>query len=294
MNIIVDHDNDLTYETNGYLRRFFNSICIPVLNILPPKSNTLIRKSHKSVDEVVDNATTHKALELLYKKGHKKHSKSWPQKVMHKLWFGTNNSKAVRNRLQLVKRELRNTLMTLKQKDTPISILSIASGSARAVIESIVETNSMDKKISIIFLDKNPEALEYSKRLSEEHNLTSNSNCNLTWINGTAETFLRSVQDNKFDIVEMVGLLDYFIDEKAVSVFRNIKNVLNGSGIFITANISHNQEEKFLTDVIGWKMIYRSAEELGGLLLEAGFNEREIQLYYEPLEIHVVSVAKNK
>lgn len=291
MDILIDRDQSLTYETNGHWRKLFNSLFIPVMNVLPARSNRFIRMSHKSVDEVVSNATTHKALEVLYKKGHKKHSISWFQRFMHRLWFDMNNSKAVRNRLKLVKREFKRLLILKSQQHRSISILSIASGSARAVIESIVETNGIGGSIAAIFLDKNPDALEYSKQLTKEYHIDENANCDFKWVNGSAGTFLTSLEGRRFDIVEMVGLLDYFDDEKAVEIFRNIKSVLSDKGSFITANISHNSEEPFMTTAIGWKMIYRSASELGELLIKAGFRDREIRLYYEPLQIHAVAVA---
>jgi len=288
----VDTDNNLNYEVNGFLKKIFNLAYIPVLNYLPVSSKKMIKNSHKSVSDVIDNATNHDALEILYKKGDKKYSQNLLSKISHKIWFGTNNSKAVRNRLRLVKRELSSSLKSALNRKDHIFLLSIASGSARAVIESLHSLHIPEhKSVSVFFLDKNPMALEYSKGLLNEYNLSSNPRFKFEWINDNAGASLRKFDRNKLDIVEMVGLLDYFDDDKAVEIFSNIFNVLNGGGVFVTANINDNSERVFLTRVIGWPMIYRTCEQLGVLLLKAGFNKNNVRLFYEPLKIHGVAVA---
>ena len=156
MRILIDKDLTLGYELNGLPRSIFNVFFIPFLNVLPSWTKQIIQRSHRSVDEVIENATTHKALEVLYKKGHKEHSDNIIRWAIHRIWFDTSNSKAVRNRLRLVKRELINVISNKLMNGQDISILSIASGSARAIIESLEEIElSNSQNISVVFLDKN-------------------------------------------------------------------------------------------------------------------------------------------
>jgi hypothetical protein len=291
MNITVDTDESLQYEANGIVRGVFNRLFLLPFNLIPKQSRSIVRKSHKSVDEIVQHATTHHALEILYKKGHKDHSRGLLQKLVHHIWFNTGNSRAVRNRLRLVKRELTKALKDLIAKGDDVSILSIASGSARAVVESILDARPGTAPISAIFLDKNPQALEYSKELLHSYKLDELATIKASWVNGTAETFVRSQPPKSFNVIEMVGLLDYFDDEKAVSIFSAIRDSMKSPGVFITANICPNPEEAFITKTIDWRMIYRTAEDLGALLLRAGFQKDEIALYYEPLKVHVVAVV---
>ena len=70
--------------------------------------------------------------------------------------------------------------------------------------------------VFVTFLDKNPYALEYSKNLAKD----LPKHFNLHWVEDTASSFPKYL-DNKPDLnlVEMVGLLDYFDDEKVISVF---------------------------------------------------------------------------
>lgn len=290
----VFHDNDPTlgYEINSFLRKTVNLFLIPILNLLPVHARKTIKKSNKFVAEIIDNATTHKALEILYKKGGS-HS-SFMGKISHFVWFNTNNSKAVRNRIKLVKRELKKRLRESIDSKKEISILSIAAGSARAIIESIIEAKiPQDIPLRITFLDKSVQALEYSQQLMDDMGLKKRENDRFTWVGETVNTYLKREEEN-YSIIEMVGLMDYFTDDKALTIFKNIHSLLKPGGIFITANINHNSEKKFVTKAIGWPMIYREAQHLGHLVHDAGFSEENIDLFYEPLKIHSVIIARKK
>lgn len=288
--IITEDNTQNEYETNSLLKKVFNFFFIPLLNNIPHKLNVWIKRSNHSAGRVIETATSHSALEILYKKGRTRKRGSFINNIFRSVWFNTNNSKAVRNRLKLVKRELHRVIVEKQKTQTEVFILSIASGSARAIFEALELPDVHKEKIKVLFLDKNEKALDYSKKLS-----TNVEGPNFSWVQGTAESYLReNVKDNSVDIVEMVGLLDYFNDEKVKSLSNRIYGVLKDSGVFITANIDDNKERKFVNDTIGWKMIYRSGRELALLLLKSGFSLKDMSVYYEPLEIHSVVVAKSK
>lgn len=289
---VVDYKNIENFETHSFLRRLFDVFLLPLLNNLPKKSRNVIRKTHHSADEVIRYKTTHRALENLYNYGLPNLSRNIFQKFFHSIWFNTANSKAVRNRLKIVNRFLKESIKDLYEKKGSIKILSIASGSARAVIESVSGLGVKNyPNINIYFLDKNPEALEYSRTLAEERGL-NREKC--SWHEGTATSYLDSLRKSgeKVDLVEMVGLLDYFDDEKVVKTLSLINEILEDGGVLITANINHNKEKKFVTNVIGWEMKYRTHDELIDLLISAGFEEGELDVYTEPFEIHTVVSAK--
>jgi len=93
------------------------------------------------------------------------------------------------------------------------------------------------------------------------------------------------------DIVEMIGLLDYLRNQKAVSLFKAIKASLPSYGRFYTCNILPNPERIFLEQVIDWKMTYRTATELRQLLLDAGFEETRARIIVEPMRIHAIAIG---
>lgn len=288
--ISVDKDPQLKYEINGFGRKTINFFLIPILNSLPPSFHNKVKKTNQKAGQVVKEKTTHAALETLYHKGSnlKFNKKHFLEGFFHEVWFNTNNAKAVRNRLKLVKRLITKAILDRKNQ-TSISVLSIASGSARAVAESILAAG-VSSKIESFFLDRSDKAIEYSKGLVDELSLLEKSNTKVEWIQDTANSFPQYI-DQKLDIVEMVGLLDYFDDEKVVRIFNTIYSNLNEGGVMISSNIVDNSERKFLDKAIGWKMIYRYGEEFAELAEKAGFQKGNIEVIYEPLKVHVIIVA---
>jgi len=285
-------DSEIKFETNNFFEKTIDLILIPILNSLPANFRGFVKKTHRSAEGVLDNVTSHKALEILYSNGQLgMTSKSLVEKIFHKIWFNTNNSKAVRNRLKITKKEIHKAAEYLIKNGEDLNILSIASGSARAVLEAVHTLEiPQGNKVNITFLDKNPEAIKYSKNLVKEFKLSKNFNLN--WITDTASNFPKYFKDSKLNIVEMVGLLDYFSDDKVEKIFKMIQANLKNGGTFIAANIDHNNEEKFVTNLVGWSMVYRSAEKLAKLALLAGFENSKTMAYYEPLKIHSVLIIK--
>ncbi len=285
----VDYDPSLGLETNTITRSIFNRIFIPILNSLPKGFKHIIKKTSNSAGVVIDYATTHKALEVLYSNGEMFSLKSLPDRFFKYVWFNINNSKAVRNRLRFVKREIKNHLDAISKSDKEIEIISIASGSSRSIIEVVKDGNYIDNtKLSITFLDKNESAIKYRKNLSEN---ISHSSIKLNWIHDSVNNFLRAAPENKFDIVEIVGLLDYFTDEKTQEIYTGIYKILQPGGILITSNVVHNSEEEFVTKVIGWPMIYKDPVRLAKLVKNSGFEYNNVRAFYEPLKIHGLVVA---
>jgi SAM-dependent methyltransferase len=290
MKIEIDNDKELNLESNSLLKKVFNVFFIPVLNSLPKNFKNIIKKTNKSASVVIENATNHKALEVLYSKGELFSFKKFGAKFFQFIWFNINNSKAVRNRLKFVKRELRMHLESISKFDRDIEVLSIASGSSRAIVEVVKHGEYLrGANLVITFLDKSEHAINYSKNLSTD---ISHLPIKLKWIQDSAGNFLRNPTGIKYDIVEIVGLLDYFTDEKVLETFSGIYKILQPGGIIITSNVNHNFEEKFITKVIDWPMIYRTAEELANLVNKAGFDYNNMKVFYEPLKIHGMVVAK--
>lgn len=291
--VILDRDSSVGYEYNSLPKKIFNLFFVPILNNLPKKFQEYIKKSNKNAKEVIDNATTHVALEIIYHGGKTKQKSSFIKKLFRSIWFNLTNTKGVRNRLKLTKRELRNTIKEFVAKNEEVHILSIAAGSARAVIESIIEAEvPKGYPLLVTFLDKNPKAAEYSKILIES--FPELETFGKHWYVMTIGSFFDEHMhlNKKFTIVEMVGLIDYFSDEKAVDTFSKINSMLHDNGMFITANICPNKEQKFISSVIDWNMIYRHPHELSELLHAANFHKEYQTIFHEPLRVHGIIVSR--
>lgn len=282
--IIIDNDSP-DYEINKFLRKSINFFLIPILNRLPRR---LFVNSGKRAKTVHEHATTHKALEVIYSFNHKLNfEKGILDGFFAHFWLKTNNAKALRNRLRLVKKELENAIHSLNKKE--IRILNLACGSNRAVIE-MVGKHKDNFNFEIFGVDKNQSAIEDAKKLCNVFDIT-----HLTkWQQDTISCFLNKNKNNpKFDIVEMVGFLDYMDNDKVIELFNKIHSILTRDGIFFTSNVKDNPERKFVTEVVGWPgLIFRNESDLIRLITKSKFKESDIRIIYEPQNIHGVIVAR--
>lgn len=291
MKIIFDIDPNIELEKKSKIGAFFHWFFVVFLNSLPRSLRGFVKKSHSSAERIIEKATTHEAIEVLYKHGERSRSKTLLQKIFFKIWFATDNPKAVRNRLRLVTRELEKSILSAFLRKEKVEILSIAAGSARAILDSINHDYFKNKNISVTFLDKNPLANEYSKNLITEFDFPHRYK--LRWVVDNAKNFPNYFKDGENpDIVEMVGLMDYFDDDAVLGIFSVIYEKMAQGGVFVTSNIVDNHERKFVTKLVGWPMIYRKPEDFFRLATNAGFKPQDLQFYYEPFKIHFLMVAK--
>lgn len=277
-------DYDGIYEIDGLLRKLMDFFTIPLLNNLP---SSIFVKSSKKAESVSKHATTHKALEIVYNFNYKfDFRKGILEEIFTYLWNLTHNAKALRNRLKLVKKQLMKSISEVEKDE--ITIASLACGSTRAVIETIANFKS-NKNFKIYAVDKNEKALEASKSLAKSLKIEHL----FTWYQASINDFLDSLNEIQFDIIEMVGFLDYRNDEEAIELFNKIYDRLNQEGFFITGNIKPNPEVKFLVNVVKWPyLIFRNENDLITLFSKSKFVNSTMEIVTEPQHIHIVSRIK--
>ena len=287
--VIIDKSGKLEYEFEGFLRKTLNAVLVNVLGLLPKKhASKLFSKTSKDGDTVKQNATTHRALEVIYSfNGKMNKDNGTVNGIFTHTWQHLLNSKALRNRLKLVKEQLRQAVFAFSDKKE-IKILSLGAGSARAIIETLASLKESNIKFQAMLLDKNEDAFIYGKELAKEYGI----NKGLIWINGSVFDAEKYCEQKNFypDIVEMVGFMDYLDEDRSVKLFDRIYALLNKKGIFIGCNIRYNRESKFLTKVLGWPMIYKDEHYLRKIVNKSQFNDSKI--IYEPLKVHGFVVCR--
>jgi SAM-dependent methyltransferase len=194
------------------------------------------------------------------------------------------NRQAVTNRLKVVV-DLLVKAFSQFINEPEVRLLSIASGSAQAVIEAILKS---PQNVRVVLLDIDPTAIEEAKRSVREAGLEDR----FSFICDSTRVLEKVCADFKPHIIEMVGFLDYRPKKQAIKLIRLIKNCLVPGGIFLTCNIRKNREKIFLDWVLLWPMIYRNERQLGELLLEGGFSSERINIIYEPFKIHGIAIAQ--
>lgn len=226
------------------------------------------------------------ALEGARKRGILPYLREWIAVRLSRYWMGhSHNRQALRNRLLISIRLLEEAIQAVPDEET-VRILSIASGSARAVVSAI--KHFPNRKFNVTLLDADPTALANAKALAQREGIADS----FTYYNGTTNDIECVVGDNKPHIVEMVGFMDYRPHQKAVALSRRIKNLLRDGGVYLCANIQPNNEAGLLTWGLLWPMIYRTTEEYARVMREAGFSDTNVRYVREPFGIHILSVAK--
>lgn len=221
---------------------------------------------------------------------HGKGIKAWLGSHIDNFWISMRNAQAVRNRRRMVETYLRDVLRQKHQKlGRTIRIISIACGSTQALLEAIHEAFPDGNGYELVLVDVDPAAFPMARVIARKLSLRRN----IVTFQGTLSQYLATPEGslNKFDLVELVGLLDYFPTDKAIQLMNTIRTkVLTSGGVLVTGHICPNWEAFFLYWIIHWRMLYRTPAMLRDMILKAGFASQDVTVEVEPHGIH--SIAK--
>jgi len=232
--------------------------------------------------EIKEKAASWKALDIVY--NYQKGSEN----IFADFWHDLRSSQASRNRLKLLKNLLFKNIEEISNRNEEIKMISIASGSAQGVIETIAKAKEKGILVRSVLIDLDPTALEYSKKLAQKMGVENQ----LTFVNRRASAIIEIGKDFKPNLIEMIGFLEYRPFEKAVKLISSIYQVLEKGGVFLVSQIAPNAESFFLREVINWPMIYRKPKEFAKILSLSGFSLDNCIFYEEPLKIHYVAECK--
>jgi extracellular factor (EF) 3-hydroxypalmitic acid methyl ester biosynthesis protein len=238
---------------------------------------------------IKEGAASWRALNLIYNYSFPK-----PRKFSDRidnLWLMSPNAQGVRNRHKLATEQISEAVELLSgiYKGEKIRILSLAAGSAEGLLNAVAETHRKGIGVSCLLVDHNELAMEYATRVAESLDIKHLVKVEVTSVTSIPKIKWLMAQFSPH-IVEMMGLLDYIEDAKAVSLVRTIRFGLPAHGRFFTCNIMPNPEQHFLKHVLNWDMIYRTPEELKRLFVRSGFED--IRILTEPMNIHSIAIGE--
>jgi len=289
MKVLVRKD----LESHNALIFFLRFLTVPLMNNIP--KSVLQKAMHKTSNDastVVKGVGSTSALEVMYTRYNRRlFSRGIGQGLADIFWHHLiSQPKALRNRLKIVEETIESRLISLiKKGQKDIKILNVGGGSSRALVHTLHKLfdGGYEFNPSIINIDKDKKAIEIGKKIALDNDLEEV----FKWINSDVRDLDSIVASNSFDIIEMVGLLDYFDDNKANSVLKIIYESLKKGGLFIVANIHFNNEMKFIENT-GWpKMYYRDLSGMEKIVKDAGF-KKEPNLIFEPLKVHIITVVE--
>lgn len=274
-------NGSLTWQEKLYERRLLG----------PRWVSRLFGSIHPYLGQVREMVTTSGALDIIYAVPVLfKHPRTIGEKLTAFL-LSQPDGQAVRNRLRLTYTYLFQSLEERWDKgQQSIRVLSLASGSAQAVLEAVQH-----------FLLKHPEA-DIKVRLVDLSG-TSLNRANFLAQNRGLGKYVETVQDNlrtyleteprgKWDIVEMVGFLDYRRADSIHFLVSRVHKVLRENGVFIAAQIAPSPWSFLVRWTINWPhLIRRSADDYRDILIRA-WGEQGIQVIPEAHHIHTVSICR--
>jgi len=205
-------------------------------------------------------------------------------------WLNIRNAQAVRNRLKIVKKLLTQSILQAyirHGRDRKIRIMSLAAGSAQAVLEVAFELLTKEGiEVEILLIDHDPSAVAEMKERCQVLGLEKHTIIK----RGLVEKFDRHLHGFQPDIIEMCGYMDYFSQESMTTLSRRIKDHLPDDGVFLTCHVHPNHEAYFLQYVVNWWMWYKTLDEFKAILSDSGYTN--VRYETEVHKIHTVAMAK--
>ena len=270
----------LQYKLEGFMKVYWAMERSPD-KITPKYASIFFDRFSSPLKEIRRGSASWKALDIIYHWDFKPALSL--EKILANFWIGMRNAQAVRNRVRLIKRDLLNEILSLKKEK--VEMLSIACGSAEAVLEVVSAARVHGVEVHVTLVDLDSQALRYAEQLAEKYGVKDLQVTIRTSVRGLE----RKLSGAQFDIIEMLGFLDYLQYSKAVNYILRIRQMLKEGGTFFTCNIMPNFERPFLRWIIYWPMIYRTPHQVAQIMVAAGYDKEQVSLVSEPQEIHVIA-----
>lgn len=275
-------------QQNGWFRRIIlRPIWLGVTRVLPVRvMRYFFTRSCRHTHDIHHYARTHRALELMYgftpKRATRTSLREW---LLSCFWESVvENARAVRNRLHVATGLLVRLGIGAARRYGYVSILSLAAGSARTVIEALALLREQGIMAEAVLIDRSQGALKFAKSLAEERGVLEA----IRFERGDVSQFEDYLVGRAPDIVEVIGLFEYLSDEQAVDLLaRSWKCLLEG-GTLIASNARREPETRFVERVVEWPRALRTAEELLHLAQIAGIPTHVCRVLVEPLGIQQV------
>ncbi len=184
--------------------------------------------------------------------------------------------KAVRNRKTYFKSQM---VPLIEQSNETISLLNVASGPARDLLE-LYQLLPDPNKLKSTCVEIDERAVAYAKSLTEPYA----SNINFVNVN-----VFRYKPCGKYDVIWSAGLFDYFSDKAFIMVLQRMKLWLKPGGTIIIGNFNekHNPSRDYMEIFGEWFLIHRTESQLKKLAILAGFRMSQITVSSEKERVNL-------
>jgi len=186
---------------------------------------------------------------------------------------------ALRNRLRLTAGLLTDLI---NRGNPPVHVLCLGAGPGQIILRAMAAANV---ECDATMVDLNTDAFEFGANLAREYGLGDR----IRFIQGDVRN-VRSMLDYPPTVVKMIGICEYLTDEQIVDIASAVAEVMPAGSPIVFNNITRRHgSDRFFRRVLGVNLIYRSVDELLGLMGQACFGDFEV--HDEPLGVYSVVVG---
>ncbi|MCB9740066.1 MAG: class I SAM-dependent methyltransferase [Deltaproteobacteria bacterium] len=206
---------------------------------------------------------------------------------------------AVRERKNLILRQLTALMQGWDKPDQKIRLLSIAAGPAQEVYELLRDRDHMPAPVEIVLFDQDANALAYAYgRIKTLVDTKWRGRVQVTFLHEGIRALIKNPAMFEgvglFDGVICCGLYDYLNDKVAAGLTAKLYSVLREGGeVWIGNMVPENPCRWFMEHHQDWRLLYRTREEILAFA-RAGVPSAEHRILEEPTGVNpFVAVRRN-
>lgn len=202
----------------------------------------------------------------------------------------TAAARAVRSRRTFLKERLESFCHHRAKEGFTTRIMNLACGPTRELFDFLASCDYSDM-ISVICIDADPKALEYTNHTV---NVIPHS-ASVRFMNDNVVRWALGRLKHNFgfqDIIYSAGLADYLDDRVLLALINRCYEHLDWGGTLIIGNFGNRNEHKtFLDQILQWKIIHRSTEDLRGIFAKSIFAS-PIEIAAEENGVNLFAIAQ--
>jgi extracellular factor (EF) 3-hydroxypalmitic acid methyl ester biosynthesis protein len=198
---------------------------------------------------------------------------------------------AVRNRMQMMAEWIAARARQGRRSDQPLRVAVVGSAFGLDVGAAVRLLSSEPRSaLWISLLDMDPAALEFARQhLAPLLAPTDRLDAIPTNVFRLAQRRRLAAPLADTDLLLCPGLFDYLDDSQAAEILRVYwEQLAPGGRLYVFQFAPHNPSRAYMEWLGNWYLIYREAEQLGGLAARAGIPPTAIELGAEPLGIDLL------
>lgn len=172
-------------------------------------------------------------------------------------------------------------------------ILSFACGPEVVLREWVRRGGTADLTLA----DHDPHALAFASRLLRKVIVAKGSPTSLREVRVDARDVMKGGAlahlgtDTPFDIVTVLGLLDYLDDAMCVTFLRSLADTIRPGGLLLLSNVSGPNPARALVETVGgWRILHRTPEAFAALVgAVERFTELDVTVHVSGTNVYVAA-----